>query len=85
MRDKQTKNAIKIATETGRLYDKFANFVKDLDEVGRFIEKAYESYEAAQNKLSKGKGNILSKVNSIKKLGVTSTKQLEDKDDESDE
>ncbi len=85
MRDKQTKNAIKIATETGRLYDKFANFVKDLDDVGRFIEKAYESYEAAQNKLSKGKGNILSKVNSIKKLGVTSTKQLEDKDDESDE
>lgn len=85
IRDKQTKNALKIAVETGKLYDKFANFVNDLDNVGKHIRIAFDAYEAAQSKLSKGRGNILSKVNNIKKLGVTSNKQLEDKDEESDE
>ena len=76
MRDKQTKNALKIAEETGKLYDKFANFVGDLEEVGRQIEKAGATYEEAYKKLSTGRGNILSRVESIRELGVKTAKKL---------
>lgn len=76
MHDKQTKNALKIADETGKLYDKFANFVGDLEEVGRQIYKASATYEDAYKKLSTGKGNLLSRVENIRELGVKTAKKL---------
>ena len=76
MRDKQTKNALKIADETGKLYDKFVGFVGDLEEIGLHIDKASAVYEKAHNKLSSGKGNLLSRVEGIKDLGVKTAKRL---------
>ena len=76
MRDKQTKNALKIADETGKLYDKFVNFVGDLEEVGKHIDKASAVYEEAHKKLSVGKGNLLSRVENIRELGVKTAKKL---------
>ena len=76
IRDKQTKNALKIAEETGKLYDKFVNFVGDLEEVGRHIDKANVVYEEAYKKLSSGKGNLLSRVEGIRELGVKTAKRL---------
>ena len=82
MRDKQTKNALKIAEETGKLYDKFANFVGDLEEVGRHIDKASATYEEAYKKLSTGKGNLLSRVENIRELGVKTSKKLKIEEEE---
>ena len=76
IRDKQTKNALKIAEETGKLYDKFVNFVGDLEEVGKHIDKANVVYEEAYKKLSSGKGNLLSRVEGIRELGVKTAKKL---------
>ena len=76
IRDKQTKNALKIADETGKLYDKFVGFVSDLEEVGKHIDKASAVYEEAHKKLSSGKGNLLSRVEGIKELGIKTSKQL---------
>ena len=76
MRDKQTKNALKIADETGKLYDKFVGFVSDLEEVGKHLDKAGAVYEEAHKKLSSGKGNLLSRVEGIKELGIKTTKRL---------
>ena len=76
IRDKQTKNALKIADETGKLYDKFVNFVGDLEDIGKHLDKANSVYEEAFKKFSTGRGNILSKVESIKELGVTTAKKL---------
>lgn len=75
-RDKQTKNALKIAEETGKLYDKFVNFVGDLEEVGRQLNKANEAYDEAHKKLSTGRGNLLSKVEGIRSLGLKTAKRL---------
>lgn len=75
-RDKQTKNALKIAEETGKLYDKFVNFVGDLEEIGRHLDKANEVYGEAHKKLSTGRGNLLSKVEGIRSLGLKTTKRL---------
>ncbi|MBR2325920.1 MAG: DNA recombination protein RmuC [Alistipes sp.] len=75
-RDKQTKNALKIAEETGKLYDKLVGFVADLESVGAHIDKASDAYNEAYKKLSTGKGNVLSKVEGIKELGLKTSKQL---------
>jgi len=67
---------LKIAEETGKLYDKFVNFVGDLEEVGKHIDKANVVYEEAYKKLSSGKGNLLSRVEGIRELGVKTAKKL---------
>lgn len=75
-RDKQTKNALSIAEETGKLYDKLCGFVKDLQDVGSALTKAQERYDEAWGKLSTGKGNLLKKAEDIKALGIKTAKQL---------
>ena len=76
LHDKQTKNALKIADETGKLYDKFVNFVGDLEDIGKHLDKANLVYEEAFKKFSTGKGNLLSRVEGIRELGVTTAKKL---------
>lgn len=74
--DKQTRNAMKIAEETGKLYDKFANFVKDMQDIDKSITASRNAYDNAFKKLTEGKGNILKKVKDIKALGINSSKIL---------
>ena len=76
LHDKQTKNALKIADETGKLYDKFVNFVGDLEDIGKHLDKANSVYEEAFKKFSTGKGNLLSRVEGIRELGVKTAKRL---------
>ena len=76
LHDKQTKNALKIADETGKLYDKFVNFVGDLEDIGKHLDKANSVYEEAFKKFSTGRGNIISRVENIRELGVTTAKKL---------
>lgn len=75
-RDKQTKNALAIAEETGKLYDKLCGFVKDLQDVGSALSKAQERYDEAYGKLSTGRGNLIKKAEDIKALGIKTAKQL---------
>ena len=75
-RDKQTKNALAIAEETGKLYDKLCGFVKDLQDVGSALTKAQEKYDEAYGKLSTGRGNLIKKAEDIKALGIKTAKQL---------
>lgn len=82
IRDKQTKNALKIADETGKLYDKFVGFVADLEDIGKHLDKANTVYEEAYKKLSSGKGNLVSRVENIKDLGVKTAKRLKIEDSE---
>ena len=49
-RDKQTKNALKIAEEGGKLYDKFVGFVNDMQTVEQSLGKASEAYASAMSK-----------------------------------
>ena len=72
-RDKQTKNALKIAEEGGKLYDKFVGFVNDMQTVEQSLGKASEAYASA---MSTGRGCIVSKVENLKKLGAKTSKTL---------
>ena len=75
-REMQTRNAIKIAEETGKLYDKLAAFVADMQNVEKSLDNAKGAWSEAMKKLSGGRGNVLSRFETIKKLGIKASKQL---------
>jgi len=74
--ENQKKNVLEIARQSGALYEKFCGFVSDLDGVGKAIDNAHKKYEAAQNKLSSGRGNLVTSVEKIKKLGAKTNKSI---------
>ena len=74
--ESQKKNVLEIARQSGALYDKFCNFVDDLKGIGKSIEQSSKKYNDAMNKLSSGKGNLIKRTETIKKLGAKTTKSL---------
>ncbi|RXF71989.1 DNA recombination protein RmuC [Arcticibacter tournemirensis] len=74
--EQQTRNAIDIATRAGALYDKFAGFLDDLKKIGDNLDKAKDAYSDAFNKLSSGNGNLIGRVETLKKLGAKTSKQI---------
>ena len=74
--EKQQQNAIEIARQAGALYDKFEGLVTDLTGVGKKIDAAKNDYSSAMNKLVDGKGNLISRVENIKKMGAKAKKAL---------
>ncbi len=75
-RDKQTKNALMIAEEGGKLYDKFVGFIDDMQSIGDSLNKASEAHQNALNKLKDGRGNIMTKVQKLQELGAKASKSL---------
>ena len=76
--EKQQQNAVEIAKQAGRLYDQFVNLTDDLLKVGNQLNTVKGSYDTTMKKLT-GKGNLLTKVENIKKLGVKATKHLNER------
>lgn len=74
--EKQQKNAIEIARQAGALYDKFEGFVSDLMRVGKKMDDAKKDYSAAMNKLVDGKGNLITSIEKLKKMGAKAKKSL---------
>jgi DNA recombination protein RmuC len=77
--EKQQRNALEIARQAGALYDKFDGFVTDLTKVGKKMDEAKLEYKGAMNKLVEGRGNLITSVEKIKKLGAKAKKALPQK------
>ena len=73
---KQQENAIEIARQAGALYDKFEGFVGDLIKIGKKMDEAKIEYSNAMNKLVDGKGNLITSVEKLKKMGAKAKKAL---------
>jgi len=73
---KQNKNSEEIARQAGAMYDKLALFVEELDRVEGHLDKAKDGYSEARKKLATGKGNLISRAEKIKTLGVAPKKEL---------
>jgi DNA recombination protein RmuC len=74
--ERQSRNTQRIADEGAALYDKFVDFMKDLENVGKHLKNTSEHFEKSMQKLSYGRGNLVKKVESLKKLGLKTKKQL---------
>ncbi|QKJ28247.1 DNA recombination protein RmuC [Mucilaginibacter mali] len=77
--EQQTRNAIDIATKAGALYDKFVGFIADLKKIGDNIDRSRDAYQDAFNKLSAGNGNLIGRVEVLRKLGAKNTKLIDQK------
>src|SRR5690606_20997929 len=73
---KQQENAIEIARQAGALYDKFEGFVQDLIKIGKKMDEAKSEYGNAMNKLVDGRGNLITSVEKLKKMGAKAKKAL---------
>ncbi|PNG34865.1 recombinase RmuC [Pseudomonas protegens] len=74
--ERQSQNAREIAERAGWLYDKFVLFIQDLDEVGNRLQQLDKAYAAARNKLTEGRGNLVSRSEQLKLLGGRASKSL---------
>lgn len=72
----QNRNVRDIARQATALYDKFVGFLNDLDKVGKALGTAQETFADARAKLATGKGNLVSRVEAIRKLGAKSGKTI---------
>ena len=73
---KQQENALEIARQAGALYDKFEGFVSDLVKVGNKIKDSKTEYDNAMSKLVDGSGNLINRVENLKKMGAKAKKSL---------
>jgi DNA recombination protein RmuC len=59
------------------MYDKFAGFVNNLQQVGERLRQAQQSYDDAFGQLSSGSGNLLRQTEMLRDLGARATRQLD--------
>jgi len=72
----QNRNAEKIAAQAGGIFDQFALVIESLDEVGRNIDRAKESFDQTHKRISTGRGNLVRRVQQLEELGARNKKKL---------
>jgi DNA recombination protein RmuC len=74
--EEQVRNVQQIAERGAALYDKFVGFVDELSIVGAQLDKTRNAYDAAFDKLTSGRGNLVRQVEMLRALGVQPLKRL---------
>lgn len=77
--EQQNRNAVEIAEKAGALYDKFVGFTENMESVGKKLEDATNCYTEAFRQLSSGRGNIVARIQELKKMGAAAGKELPDR------
>jgi DNA recombination protein RmuC len=74
--DRQARNVKDVMERGAKLYEKFAGFVADMEEIGTSLHEARRSYDHAWKKLSYGDGNLIRQVEMLRQLGVKPRKPM---------
>lgn len=74
--EKQSRNASEIAERAAALYDKFCSFAEDMERMGKQIHALQNSYDSAMIRLTRGRGNLISKVEHFPQMGVKVKKSI---------
>lgn len=74
--DEQSRNSLAIAKQAGNLYDKFIGFVEAFEEIGSRLNQSHEAWNRARNRLATGKGNLISRAETLRELGVRTGRNL---------
>ena len=75
----QNRHVLDIANKAGDLYDKFVGFTEDLIMLGKHLDTSKKFYEESMKKISVGSGNIVRRVEEMKKLGAKASKAIDAK------
>ncbi len=74
----QSRNVLEIARQGGNLYDAFVLLSERLIKLGKKMNEATSLYQDTMKNLSDGKGNLVSRVENLKALGIKAKKQMPD-------
>jgi DNA recombination protein RmuC len=74
--ENQNKNALEIAKEGAKLYDKFVGFLEDFEKVGKTLETGHLQFSSAMGKLKDGPGNVFRKMEVLRELGAAPNKRI---------
>lgn len=74
--EKHNRNALEIAQLSGSLYDKFSNLIENLKDIQNKFNVIQNSFDDTFKKLHTGRGNLVSTIEKIRKLGAKTTKSL---------
>ena len=77
--DYQNKNVMEIARQSGGLYDSFVLLLDDFSKMEKKMGETQDLFINVQKRISTGKGNLIGRVEKIKKLGAKTKKSLPDK------
>jgi DNA recombination protein RmuC len=75
-REMQSKNAQEIVEQGEKMYEKFVGFLESMDKIGNNIRQTQDSYEKAVAQLNTGRGNLISRAEKMKQLGLKSSKAI---------
>ena len=68
--ERQASNVKEVMDRGAKLYEKFAAFINDMEDLGKNLRSANQSYELAKKKLSDGRDNLVLQVERLRELGI---------------
>jgi DNA recombination protein RmuC len=75
--EKQNKNAERIAKEAGALHDQFVLLLDAMDNIQNYLSKSQEAYNTARSRLQTGRGNLVKRVDDLRRLGAKTKKRIQ--------
>lgn len=76
--EKQNKNAEQIAKEAGALHDQFVMLLDAMDNIHNYLTKTQDAYNVARARLQTGRGNLVKRVDDIRRLGAKTKKRIDE-------
>lgn len=75
--EKQNKNAELIAKQAGDLHDQFVLLLAAMDNIQTHLNKSQEAYNLARSRLQTGRGNLVKRVDDLRRLGAKTKKRID--------
>lgn len=75
-REKENRNAEKIADQAGRMHDQVVLVVESMREAQKKLGGVSESFDQALKRLADGKGSLVKRADQIRQLGAKVNKQF---------
>lgn len=72
----QSRHSAELANRAETFYNKLRLFLESMQDVGRKIDGARESYDQAMGRLVSGRGNLIKQTAEFKELGVAVKREL---------
>ncbi|RYZ89906.1 MAG: DNA recombination protein RmuC [Proteobacteria bacterium] len=67
---------MEIVNRGEKLYEKFVAFASTLEDIGKHIDRAQQSFGKAKDQLNSGGGNLVGHALKLRSLGLKSSKEM---------
>ena len=75
-RENENRNVERIADKAGKLYDQVTLVLESMVDAQKRLGMVQESFDLALKRLKEGKGNLIGRVEEIRKLGAKTSRQI---------